>query len=237
MGYYSLLGAMSNFRDFEEIAGSSAGALLGLFLCVGKTHEEIIKFSFSINMSDFIKPTIKDFIKTYGFIQYDEIKQLLIQFCGCNPTFRELKKKLYVSAYCLNRMETHYFSVDSHPDMYVIDAVCMSTTIPVLFSTCTHNGNIYIDGGTFERIPYLPFVDKKSEDILVIEVDDWSEKRTIEINNLYDFLISLFTNFLKYRIAYKNKTISIKIPDSINLVNFFMDYEDKMRLYMLGKKL
>ena len=234
MGYYALVGAMSNIQDFEEISGCSAGAMLGLFLCVGKTMEDIIKFSFSLNMPDFIKPTLKDFIKTYGFIQYDVIRTRVLEFIGCNPTFRDLKKKLYISAYCVNKLETHYFSVDTHPDMHVIDAVCMSTAIPFLFSSFLHDGCVYIDGGMFESSPYVPFLNRHPDEVLTVEVVDSSQTT---VNSLYDFVLALVAGFLKKRHRSSAHTVTVEVPPTINLVNFFMSYEDKIQLFLLGKNI
>ena len=234
MGYYALVGAMSNIQDFEEISGCSAGAMLGLFLCVGKTMEDIIKFSFSLNMPDFIKPTLKDFIKTYGFIQYDVIRTRVLEFIGCNPTFRDLKKKLYISAYCVNKLETHYFSVDTHPDMHVIDAVCMSTAIPFLFSSFLHDGCVYIDGGMFEASPYVPFLNRHPDEVLTVEVVDSSQTT---VNSLYDFVLALVAGFLKKRHRSSAHTVTVEVPPTINLVNFFMSYEDKIQLFLLGKNI
>jgi predicted acylesterase/phospholipase RssA len=76
--------------------------------------------------------------------------------CGCDPTFEELDMKIYVSAYCLNTSTTEYFSRDTHPKMKVIDAVCMSMAIPLIFACGKYQGRTYVDGGTQEQYPMVP---------------------------------------------------------------------------------
>ena len=149
LGYFSLLGYVKSIEDklegIKELSGASAGAIISLFLSVGLSVDEIIKFSFDFNVPEFVKIDLGCFFNKFGFVDIDPIRSKLIEFCKGNPTFKELKKKLYVSAFCLNTSKTEYFSVDTHPDMYVIDAVCMSMSIPFIFTATTYNNKTYVD--------------------------------------------------------------------------------------------
>jgi len=137
MGIYAMIGRLKRInkelRDVQEISGASAGSILALFLALGMSVDKILRISLSLDISEFVKVNIALFFNKFGFVDVEPIRKKLIEVCGCNPTFKELKKKIYVAAFCLNSSKTEYFSVDTHPDMKVIDAVCMSIAIPLVF--------------------------------------------------------------------------------------------------------
>ena len=41
------------------------------------------------------------------------------------------------------RQKTEYFSKYTHPDMKVIDALCMSIAVPFIFSSYRYNNMVY----------------------------------------------------------------------------------------------
>lgn len=144
MGIYSLIGSLkaleSKLIDVKEISGSSAGSILALLLALGMSVDEILEVSLSLNIPDFVKLRIGSFFNKFGFVDLGPIREKLVEVCGCDPTFDELEMKIYVSAYCLNSSSTEYFSKDTHPNMKVIDAVCMSMAIPLIFACGKYEG-------------------------------------------------------------------------------------------------
>ena len=174
LAFYALLGYITKIEDklieVEEISGSSSGAILAFFLLSGKSLKEIFDLTINVNAEELTKVDLKTFINSFGFINHELIKQKLVELWGGNPTFKELPKKLYVSAYCLNTLEVEYFSRDTHPDMYVIDAVCASMSIPIIFMPYEYNGKKYIDGSTTEDLPVLPFLHKNFSDLLCVKI-------------------------------------------------------------------
>ena len=174
MGIYSLIGSLkaleSKLIDVKEISGSSAGSILALLLALGMSVDEILEVSLSLNIPDFVKLRIGSFFNKFGFVDLGPIREKLVEVCGCDPTFDELEMKIYVSAYCLNSSSTEYFSKDTHPDMKVIDAVCMSMAIPLIFACGKYEGKTYIDGGTQEQYPMTPFLGKKPHEVTCIKL-------------------------------------------------------------------
>ena len=106
MGIYAIIGRLKrihkDLRDVQEISGASAGSILALFLALGMSVDKILRISLSFDISEFVKVNIELFFNKFGFVDVDPIRQKLIEICGCNPTFKELKKKIYVAAFCLN---------------------------------------------------------------------------------------------------------------------------------------
>ncbi len=238
MGIFSLIGALkareTSLADVKEISGSSAGAILALFLAVGMSMDEIVDVSLSLNIPNFVKIRIGSFFNKFGFVDMVPIRKKLVDICGSDPTFNELDMKIYVSAYCLNTAETIYFSKDTHPDMKVIDAVCMSMAVPFIFACGNYEDNIYVDGGMKEEYPLTPFLDKKPHEVTCIKIKmDRIFQETID--NPKQFVDVLVRSALSNREVYKSpiKIVEINVGDT-DVFDFNMEYEEKIRLYNTG---
>ena len=224
----------TKLTDVEEISGSSAGSILALLLALGMSVDEVYKISLSLNIPEFVKLRIGSFFNKFGFVDLGPIREKLVEICGCDPTFEELEMKIYISAYCLNSSTTEYFSKDSHPKMKVIDAVCMSISIPLIFSCGKYEGKTYVDGGTQEQYPMAPFLDKKPHEVTCIRLK-MDRVYQEEINNPRQFIESLIRSTLDNRTSYSDKVnvIELNVGDT-NVFDFNMSYEDKIRLYNIG---
>lgn len=240
MGYFTFLGILSTFdqlKEVQEISGASAGAILALFIGLEFSMEKIINLSFETNLKDLVQYNIKNIISNYGFVNHSQIKNKLITICEGEPTFKDLKKKVYISAYNVNLCRTEYFSVDTHPDMSVIDAVCMSVSVPLMFCAFEYNGMHYVDGGTAEKMPVPPFFNKNFDEVLAIRLK-YSSVSVDRFENVKDYLNALMKSFLNNRIDYDNmfKTISVDLSD-VNVFDFHMSEDDKIKLFIRGQKI
>jgi predicted acylesterase/phospholipase RssA len=236
MGIFAFLGALDaiGLENIEEISGSSAGALLGMCVCLGKTVEEMKEFLFGINLKELSKFNITSLILKFGLIQHEPAKIVWREFLGGDPKFKDLKKKLYVTAFCINKMETEYFSVDSSPDMSVLDAAFMSISVPFLFESVKYKTFTYIDGCTRESLPVMAFLNKDPKDVLVLCKEN-HKKHISEIKTMKDFIMAIIqiAGQISDSIGvFKNK-ISIDFSE-YDVFNFSMEYEEKARLYLLG---
>ena len=235
MGIYSFLGAISalGLESIEEVSGSSAGAILGFFICAGKSLDEITELCFQVNLKDLSKVTLMSMITKFGMISLEPIRKVLKEFCG-DLKFRDLSKKLHVTTFCVNKAETEYFSVDNAPDMSVIEAVCMSIAVPFLFESVKYNTYTYIDGGTRELVPDLAFINKEPKKVLIIKKERHVVCRP-EISSIKDFILALVHIATESAVSNTSifKTITLDLS-SFDLLNFSMDYEEKMRMYTQG---
>lgn len=239
MGIFAIVGSLMKYEDdlthIKEISGSSAGAIIALALAAGHALHDVLDRLLSVDFANLTKFKIKSFMTTYGFVDMTPIRQALVDACGCDPTFSELKKKVYIAAYCMNRARTEYFSVDTHPHMKVIDAVCMSLAIPFVISPVKHDSMIYIDGGTKERFPITPFIGKKPEKIMCIRVkqrDVYIDK----IKNIKQFLNAIVTTALQVpdtNIMVMGKVIELDIKTE-DMLKFNMTHDEKLKLLMNG---
>jgi NTE family protein len=238
MGIYSLIGALkareSSLADVAEISGSSAGAILALFLAVGMSIDEILETSLSLNIPNFVKIRLGSFFNKFGFVDMTPIRKKLVEICDGDPTFRELDTKIYISAFCLNTTETVYFSRDTHPDMKVIDAVCMSMAVPFIFACGKYEEMTYVDGGTKEEFPLTPFLDKKPHEVTCIRIKMDKIFRE-SIDNPKEFVDIIIRSALSNRETFNSPIdiVEVNVGDT-DVFNFSMDYEDKVRLFNMG---
>jgi predicted acylesterase/phospholipase RssA len=238
MGIYSLIGALkareSSLAGVQEISGSSAGAILALFLAVGMSVDEILDASLSLDIPNFVKIRLGSFFNKFGFVDMGPIRKKMVEICGGDPTFGELETRVHVSAFCLNTTETVYFSKDTHPNMKIIDAVCMSMAVPFIFACGKYEDRMYVDGGTKEEFPLTPFLDKKPHEVTCVR---------IKMNKIYRETIDNPKQFVDVivRSALSNREI-INLPIDVveinvgdtDVFNFNMEYEEKIRLFNMG---
>jgi predicted acylesterase/phospholipase RssA len=236
MGYYALLGAYTrmhgDLKGVRAISGASAGALLALFIGIGKTPQEIYEISFDVNIKELVKYNIKTFLDNYGLIDHSQIREKLISICEGEPTFRDLKIDLYIAAYNVNDSKTEYFSKSTHPQMSVIDAVCMSLSVPFLFSSVRRNNKVYIDGGTMECYPAPPFLNKDPSEVLVLRII--TNTISSEVKNFKNFVDALVRSTLRNRVSYDHmfKTVTLDLSE-YNIFDFNMSDEDKLKLFFM----
>lgn len=238
MGIYAMIGTLKALEprlgEVKEISGASAGSILALFLALGMSVDEILERSLEVDIPKFVKLSLSCFINKFGFVEMGPIRDLLVKICGCDPTFRELKTKIYVSAYCLNTAQTEYFSRDTHPDMKVIDAVLMSIAIPMIFASGKYKGKTYVDGGTMEKYPLTPFLGKKPYEIvtIILKMDKVYQEN---IENPRQFIEALVRSTLEHRTRGDElcQVTEINVGE-VNVFNFNMEYEEKVKLFNIG---
>jgi predicted acylesterase/phospholipase RssA len=235
-GFFAMLGCLKKvedqLKDVEEISGSSAGSMLGFLLTSGKSVSEIFDLSTKLDVGELTKMNLKSFINSFGFIEHEPVKKKLIELWGGNPTFKELNKKLYVSAFCMNTKEVEYFSRDTHPNMNVVDAICMSISVPFMFAGYRYNDKIYIDGGTNETIPALPFLNKNKGDVFCISIS-CNYKNPINIKTFLDYLKCIIEYSHNIRNDYVLPGIFMDLS-SYDLLNMKMPLEEKLKLFIFG---
>ena len=239
MGIFSMLGYLKTvehtIQNVKGYSGASAGAILCTFLALGFSVEETLDKLFELDSSKLVKLNLKCFINSYGLIDLKPVRKQFVHLLGSDPTFSEIDKTLYISAFCVNSSKTEYFSKHSHPDMKVIDALCMSIAIPFIFSSYRYNGLVYVDGGTLETLPTAPFLDKKPDKILCIRIK--METQFIkEIKNPKQFaeaLVSSTLNNRKNNLIDRSKVVDIDIGQ-VDVFDFNMSYEGKFQLYTKG---
>lgn len=228
-----------HLSDVEEISGCSSGAILGFLYIIHKSVTKVFDLLLEVNIKELTEYNIENFLCNYGFISHDKILKILRSYSTC--TFKELydktKIKFHVAAYCLEKQMDVYFSVDTYPNLEVAEAICMSISIPVIISSYKFNDHHYIDGGTFETIPFSPFLSKNPNDVIIIKMSKSDLPSEFKIENLKDYLkIAIFTMISKTEITYTHiKNVHKVVIDDIDIFDFHgITYENKIALFLKG---
>lgn len=250
MGYFSHVGMLQCLHDqnkiekLKEISGASAGALAGYMYILFKGEvKEMFNESIASNISKTTKIKLSSFFKNFGFIPCENVKKELSKISSkklsklSDPTFKELYEynpiKLHIGAFCLTDCRTEYFSVDTHPDMKVFDAICASISVPFLFASMVIDDKIYIDGGVEEVVPLAPFLNKKQENTLAVKILTKTGGRD-DIKDIKGYAGRLVHFILRNRLTYENYNIlSIDITD-YDIFDFKITDRQKIELFVKG---
>lgn len=242
MAYFAFAGALSALKDIgalndlEDISGSSAGSILALLYILTKGDMlHVIKNSIDVPVGHLIKPVIKTLIKSFGLVGTTKIRKifenLVNEFLGKDDvTFAELYAhwpvRLHVAACCIELSTTHYFSVDTSPNMSVLDAITMSISVPILFASFKYGPWHYIDGGTLEESPCGPFIGQDS--VCVIRMN----KCGIETNlkDLKTYAIQIINSAMYLR--HKYPQYPTVVVDVDNIFDFKMSSDVKIRMFV-----
>ena len=191
-GFY-MIGALEYLMDnkfvdlnnIETIYGVSVGAMMGLCICLGIDIKDLKKylvtkewknsFNFSIN-------SVLNVIQKKGYLDKEFMKSIyktLFRAKGLsiNSTFKDIyehsKIELNIFATNMTTFKLEQYSHKTHPEMLVIDAVYMSSSLPFIFQPEIINDNCYIDGGIINPYPLnicLSDLKKKNPDINYKEI-------------------------------------------------------------------
>jgi len=247
MAYFAFLGALAALRDsdqlhnLEEISGASAGGLLAFFYIVAEGNiKSVLDYSLDIPIKDVMKPNIRLFLKDFGLVSHRKIRGVLsdilrVYFSREDLTFQELRDlrpnmpKLHITAYCVNLNRTEYFSCDTSPSMSVLDALCMTISVPFLFASVEMNGHRYIDGGTLEETPCGIFVGK--DDVRVIRYPFTSA--VCDTKNLKTYITTILYTTMRLRHKYNFPSINVNM-DKFEMFDFGVSTETKLKLFSFG---
>ncbi len=243
-GFFAYLGCITKFHEtdqlsnLKEISASSAGALVAFSYLIGKNDMEKLRdYIFKIDVKNALKFKIKNLLKNFGLVDSlfvrNEICNLCLEFTGKRDiTFKKLYEetgiKLWIPAYSIDKCTNVYYSVDVDPHMSVIDALCASISIPLVFPP--YDGKL--DGSIIEEIPWIPFSSCPPEEVLALRIS--GETQEVAKKSLIGYITQL-VNIL-YSMRDKNKKINTIILDTgdLNIMNFSIDQESKLMTFLRG---
>lgn len=241
MAFYLFLGKLSQIDTSEvrAISGCSSGSILALLWVVLKGDiPEMLDLSLNVPIKNLMKPNIKNLLLNFGLVPLERVQKILKtiffkSFGKDDMTFGELHKvrpiDLYIATFCVDRCETVYFSWKSHPKQSVMDVVCASIAVPLLFSAVMIGPWRYVDGGVQEEIPAMPFIGEPSGDTLALQTSPGPPRQT---KNLPSFIMNLFSSALRLR--HKFPIQSYRFDTST--IDVFDFGSDRLRLFCDGQK-
>lgn len=214
------------FEDIESIYATSIGTFLGAFICLKYDWSTINTYIINRPWHDVFKLNGKQiFDAFYQKGLYDKkvfeisLKPLLeAKDLSLNITLKEFyeysKIEFHLYAFEMNKFEIADISYKTHPDLSLVQAIFMSSSLPGVFTPTILDGGCYIDGGVMANYPlsYCLKDHENPDEILGITFyRDYSKpdayKNNIVTNDssVIDFSIAFFINAMNF--IYKNLKI------------------------------
>ncbi len=153
-GAFKILEEKNILQKIENVAGTSAGAIAGLMICIGYNATEIDSIMMSIHYQKFndgkggLLGKYRRVKRKFGLYKGDEFENwlenmLLAKTGNANLTFAglhqmKIKSNLYKDLYCtgtnISRQQLEIFSYKNSPNLPLATAVRISSTIPLYFA-------------------------------------------------------------------------------------------------------
>lgn len=232
-------------QNIDTYAGTSIGALIGALLSIGYTPMEMHQFMCSLDINKMKECHFSNILKLFGLDDGKRMEIVIEKLFACkkiNPTvtFAQLYemygKTLYITASCLNDKRPYYYSHKTTPDVEVLKALRMSTSIPIFFAPVKYRGKIFVDGGCIDNFPIQLFNDCLDDVIAIYlsEVRDCVD----DITNIEDLLLHMVQclfegvtcNSLK---GYDKYVINVNL-NQVSMVDFKIDLTTKNKLFDMG---
>ncbi len=136
--------------EFSAVSGTSAGSIIGTFLCKGFTPDDIFDI---INKTSFLRKIKPAFFKR-GLIDWSSFRSIFEDYLGAQVCFEDLNIPMFIAATNVNTGTVQYFSEGP-----LLAPLMASATVPVVFNPVQMDGNHFVDGGITDNLPVQPIKD------------------------------------------------------------------------------
>lgn len=212
IGAIKYLEEIKAIKDVKNVVGTSAGAVASFLYTIGYTSKDMLEFAYDIFSNDelmsFDANEVCNVLQTYGIDTGERLENLfkkaLIQKMNREDiTFMELAKitgkNLVICVTNLSQERYELWNVDNHPNMSVIKALRISSSIPVIFAPMSVNGDIYIDGGLYNNFPIDYFQKNLMKDIFGINISAKNYRKTNDFLQYITYLLYSVIEKINYR--------------------------------------
>lgn len=242
----SYLGVIEQLLDEEMIngkiegfAGSSAGSIFATLLALGYNLEELRDIFLNLDIKYLCQyksyiGELSSLICNYGLMNRNHFEEFLGNLIEQktkkrNYTIRNLyddkKIVLIITGTNLNEKKTIYFNPfneDKYSNISILEAIMISTNIPLLFDAYLYNGDYYVDGGLLDNYPidifdneiFINNNDKNDDDN---ENNNKNENKDIYNNSIYN-------GSNKNDINHSVLGINLMVKNSKNSIKNLYDY-------------
>lgn len=217
-----------SMNEIESIYGTSAGAIVGVMLCLKFDWETLNDYIIKRPWKDVFPIKVQNIFDAYT--KKGIFDEKVIEKCykplfdakdlSINLTLKELFVysgiELHFFTFEVNQFETADISYLTHPDLSIIKATQMTCGLPILVSPVIIDNKCYIDGGVVCNYPLKYCVDTKKnvDEILGFKNQyDNVDKNQIDSNST---LLVFIMNFLfKVIRSLSTDNMQPKIPNEV----------------------
>jgi hypothetical protein len=224
-----------NINDIESIYGTSIGCIIGTMICLKYDWETLNNYILNRPWHESIKVTPKQIFESYhnkGLFDTKIIEMLFkpllkAKDLSLSITLEELFNysniDLHIFSFEVNSFEVREFSHTTHPNLLLLDAIYMSSSLPGLFIPIIKENCCYIDGGIMCNYPINECIrDHPNEDECLGIVYSYKgcDKSTINVHinetaSLLDYINCITINCVNY---IRDSITIVKIKNVIKCV-------------------
>jgi len=230
-----------SFNEIETIYGTSIGAIIGTFICLKYDWETLNKYIIERPWHDAFKVNPKQIFDSYYnkglfdkklaeiiFKPLLEAKDLTL-----NITLKEFyefsKIDLHIFTFELNKFQTIELSHTTHPDLGLLQALTMSSSLPGIFIPTIIDNCCYIDGGVLCNYPLNQCLRDHTNKDEILGIKSSYNKET---DNFANVEVTSETSLLEYVICMSINSMNY-IRDTIKMENI----ENTVRCYVTNNPL
>jgi predicted acylesterase/phospholipase RssA len=249
-----LLGAIQHLDDnkfidlknIESIYGTSAGAIVGVLICLKHTYdwETINDYIIKRPWRDVFKIKVEKILETYskkGIFDLKTIEKCFKPLFDAKDISMEITLEDF---YKYSNIELHFFTFEvnefkvedisylTHPKLNLLTAIQMTCCLPILLTPVTIDDKFFIDGGIVCNYPLKYCIDagKNPDEILGFKnkYDNESKSHINSESTLLDFLMCFL-----FKVIYSLNTDSLQPVIKYE----FLCNADRMSVEMLKNSL
>lgn len=247
---FSFIGALDYLQSIDYInlakiknwVGTSAGAMLCTLFSVGYSVTEIKDFILYFNFRKLSQDIdIDNLLDNMGLDSGDKLTYImstLIRNKTMNPniTFIEHHK---LTKSCLTIIGTNFskgeeavFNYVKTPNMPVITAIRISSSVPILFTPVLYESDYYVDGALVNNFP-INYCNQKTT--LGIYVKNSTNNKATDVISIIKGCLAIVSDTISNKDNKLNSMNIIQIDNNIHeFTNFDMDLEKKQNIINLG---
>ena len=190
--------------SIDTLIGASIGSMVCLFMSFGYSSTQILHIFRDtrhkwVNLSSNL--SLDSLIQSFGLCSFDEVINIVADELQPHVLPHDIHTITFEQLYQIQnihlsmtstRINTHTTEILNHeltPNLPVLTAVKMSCAMPLLFESVHYNGDVYIDGGVLNQLPYSIIND--DEHTLMIIMDKHNNSIRQSVDNLEDFIMNV----------------------------------------------
>jgi predicted acylesterase/phospholipase RssA len=221
--------------NIESIYGTSAGAIIGALLCMRFDWDTIIDYILKRPWHEVFNLNAQNVLEAYqkkGLFNRIVIEKMFhplflakdISFDITLKSFYEYSKiELHVFAFEINNFVTEDISYLTHPNIKLLDAILMSSSVPILVAPTFIENKCYVDGGVCANYPLEPCITsgKNIDEILGFRnnYNDY-KKKMIDVNStLIDLMFCLCFNIFNHFMNQPTPSIKYEVFCNVNMLS------------------
>jgi predicted acylesterase/phospholipase RssA len=233
-----------DLKNIESIYGTSAGAIVGVLICLKYDWETINDYIIKRPWQDVFKIKVDKIFESYskkGIFDFKTIEKCFKPLFDAKDIQMDITLEDF---YKYSNVELHFFSFEindfkiedisylTHPKLSLLSAIHMTCSLPILVTPVCIDDKFYIDGGIVCNYPLKICIDsgKNIDEILGFknQYDNDTKSHINSDSTLLDFIM-----FFLFKVIYSLNTDSLQ-P---HIKHEFLCKTDKMNIQMLRTSL